>query len=140
VNLALGDAPERPVYGDGHAPLAAEGDDHEATELLERLAGVYASGEPWGRLELRVEALGDGTEPGPGPVRRLVAYTGEERERSGAVALLGPDLPAGPGAAEFVLVGENGAWDGGRFHLGADGRPYAVQHSLRWYDREERPA
>ncbi len=129
VNLALGDPPDRPVYGAGHEPLAARGEDGAGTLL--RLAGVYSSGEPWGRLALRVEPAGEA-------VRELVAYAGEEEERVGRVALLGPGLPEGPGAAEFVLVDEHGAWDGGRFHLSADGRPFAVQHATRWYDREGR--
>lgn len=82
------------------------------------LAGVYASGEPWGRLELRVGAEGE-----------LLAFTGEDAEVGGRVAMLN--------GREFVLVGENGAWDGGRFHFGLGGpwRAEAVQFGLRWYDR-----
>ena len=154
VNLALGDPPDRPLYGEGHERLAARGDGGEAAEALRRLAGVYSSGEPWGRLVLRVEpapgaggdtATGSGAVPeragaggasGAEGLHELVAYAGEDEERVGRVALLGPGLPAGPGTAEFVLLGEHGAWDGGRFHLSADGRPYAVQHGTRWLDRE----
>ncbi len=134
VNLALGDPAGRPVYGEGHEALTARVDGDAAEDTMRRLEGVYSSGEPWGRLELRVEPVAG--EGAVAPARQLVAYTGEDRERSGSLALLGSGLPDGPGTAEFVLVGENGAWDGGRFHLGEDGAVYAVQHSFRWYDRE----
>lgn len=135
VNLALGDPADRPLYGHGHEALSAHGEEGGAAEAMRRLAGMYSSGEPWGRLELRVERAAEGGE-GEGGASELVAYAGEDLERIGRVALLGGGLPAGPGTAEFVLVGEFGAWDGGRFHLDASGRPYAVQHSTRWYDRE----
>lgn len=131
VNLALGDAPDRPLYGEGHEPLAAR--PGSATfAAMERLAGVYSSGEPWGRLVVRVEPTAPGGAAGP---HALVAYAGEDEEPVGRVALLGAGLPR-QGTAEFVLVGEQGAWDGGRFHLGDDGRAHAVQHGTRWLDRE----
>lgn len=83
-----------------------------------QLAGLYASGEPWGRLELRVDAAGE-----------LTAFAGEDATPSGVLALLNE--------REFVLVGESGAWDGGRFHFDTGGsrRAEAVQFGLRWYDR-----
>lgn len=87
-------------------------------ERARSLAGVYASGEPWGRLELRL------TEDGS-----LEGLTGESATPGGKLALLNE--------SEFVLVGEEGAWDGGRFHFGARGHaPVAVQLGARWYDRE----
>lgn len=131
VNLALGDAPETPLFGGGHEALRAGPDEPRA--LLERLAGTYSSGEPWGRMELRVEPF---SQEEDGDVN-LVAYTGDDRERVGKVALLEPAERGG--TAEFVLVGDAGAWDGGRFHLGPDGTPFAVQQGQRWYDAE-RPA
>lgn len=140
INLALGMAPDTPVYGTDHEPLwAAPGS--AATELG-RYAGVYSSGEPWGRLELVAEPLSAGSDGGErsdevDEGRYLFAYSGDDRERTGRLALMersrGPDA----GTLEFAIVGEKGAWDGGRFHLDADGRPFAVQHAQRWYDREE---
>lgn len=86
--------------------------------LARALAGVYASGEPWGRLELRLEDDGS-----------LLGLSGESASPSGRLALLNE--------SEFVLVGEEGAWDGGRFLFGAhDPAPVAVQLGARWYDRE----
>lgn len=128
VNLALGDAADRPFYGDGHEALEAASPD---APVLRSLAGVYSSGEPWGRLEVRVQQAADGAGR-----YELAAYAGEDRDDVGRIALLGAGLPDGAGTAEFVLVGVNGAWDGGRFHVGADGRAFAVQHSTRWYDRQ----
>ncbi len=87
-------------------------------ELARSLAGVYSSGEPWGRLELRLEEDDS-----------LQGLTGESATRSGALALLDE--------SEFVLVSDDGAWDGGRFLYGPLGHaPLAVQLGARWYDRE----
>ena len=62
----------------------------------------------------------------------LQAFAGEDREPVGRVAPLRE--------GEFLLVreedGRAAAWDGGRFHFDDEGRPVAVQHGLRWYDRE----
>ncbi|HET8986172.1 MAG TPA: hypothetical protein VFN03_10475, partial [Trueperaceae bacterium] len=122
LNLALGQPPERPLFDADRYVLvgAAGGGDvgHQPkTYAPETYAGVYASGEPWGRLELVAEAGSDG----------LRALTGEDADDSGALAMLDD--------REFVLVTADGASEGGRFHLGEDGRPVAVQYSGRWYDR-----
>jgi len=87
---------------------------------VERLAGVYESGEPWGRLEL---------VPSGGS---LMALGGEQATPGGRLAL----LPAG----EFVLVDGSGGWESGRFvggvpdHAG-DEAPSTVQYGMRWLDR-----
>ncbi len=123
LNLATGQDPAKAVY-DGWPYRLVEGRD-ERDEDLVALAGVYASGEPWGRLEV-TPAESDGSV-------HLNAYAGDDREPVGRVGLLVD--------GEFVLVtqedGREAAWDGGRFHFGPDGRAVAVQHGLRWYDREE---
>ncbi len=85
-------------------------------EAVEKLGGVYSSGEPWGRLEL----VADGD--------RLLALVGEHATPNGHVALLSE--------GEFVLVDESGAWESGRFVYSAAGvRPVAVQYGMRWYDK-----
>ena len=140
INLALGMAPDTPVYGTDHEPLwAAPGS--AATELG-RYAGVYSSGEPWGRLELVAEPSSAGSDGGvrsdeEDEGRYLFAYSGDDQERIGRLALLERTRGSDAGTLEFAIVGEKGAWDGGRFHIDADGRPFAVQHAQRWYDREE---
>lgn len=93
-------------------------EERPSAAIAAELAGIYASGEPWGRLELRLDAAGE-----------LQAFSGEDATPSGVVSMLNE--------CEFVLVGENGTWDGGRFHFGSDGpwRAEAVQFGLRWYDR-----
>lgn len=126
VNLALGEEPSRAPYdGLPYRLLGTRrGDDRE----IERLAGVYASGEPWGRLELEPQVV----RKESGEVTYLQAFSGEDREAVGRLALLE--------RGEFVLVsgddGREAAWDGGRFHFDEDGIPVAVQHGLRWYDRQ----
>lgn len=135
VNLALGEAVDAPPYGAGHEPLWA-GPSAVETELGP-YAGVYSSGEPWGRLELVPQPYldaGAGTPGDEADSSYLVAYSGDDRERIGRVALL-PEAEE-EGTLEFVIVGDQGAWDAGRFHLDATGRPFAVQHGQRWYDRE----
>lgn len=107
VNAAMGMPIERPTY-----------DPADAVPAPEALAGTFASGEPWGRLELRWQA-----DEGA-----LHAWPGEEPTDAGRVVMLDD--------SEFLVVGEEGAWDGGRFHLDAEGRATAVQYGLRWYDRE----
>jgi CubicO group peptidase (beta-lactamase class C family) len=120
LNLALGQAPERPLF-DADQYVLVGAADHEAgspkTYAPATYAGVYASGEPWGRLELVAGTGGTG----------LRALTGEDADDSGALAMLDE--------REFVLVTADGASEGGRFHLGEGGRPVAVQYSGRWYDR-----
>ena len=126
LNLALGDEPTKALY-DGFEYRLLEEPGRQADELA-TLAGVYASGEPWGRLELEPEMVGEGSRA----VTYLQAYAGDEREPVGRVALLDD--------GEFVLLtledGREVAWDGGRFHFDAEGKAVAVQHGLRWYDRE----
>lgn len=139
VNLALGLAPDAPLYGTGHDLVWAGPGSAEAE--LGRFAGVYASGEPWGRLELVAEpctavAEGDRDSAVADDGRYLVAYSGDDRERIGRVALLPHPADQPDDTLEFVIVGEKGAWDAGRFHLGDDGTPFAVQHAQRWYDRQ----
>lgn len=107
VNAALGAPLDRAAY-----------EANEATPAPAALAGMYASGEPWGRLELRPDDASGA----------LVAFAGEQLNESGTVTMLND--------REFVLVGPEGAWDGGRFHYDAAGRPTAVQYGSRWYDRE----
>lgn len=114
VNAAMGVPLERPPYPDQTAT---------SVEALDPYAGVYGSGEPWGRLELRRVDPDDGAAP------RLRAFTGEDAVDSGRLARLPND--------EFLLVGDAGAWDGGRFHRDADGHVVAMQYGLRWYDRWE---
>ncbi len=80
------------------------------------LAGVFESGEPWGRLELVRDGSG------------LRALSGENATDIGVVEL----LPGG----EFLVVDETGPWDSGRFvQEGSAGGPTAVQFGMRWYDR-----
>jgi hypothetical protein len=116
LNLALGDAPERPLFDADQYVLVGSARAN-GTYSPERYAGLYASGEPWGRLEL----VPGGADGG------LKALTGEDGDDSGALAMLDE--------REFVLVTADGAFDGGRFHLDDGGRPVAVQYSGRWYDR-----
>jgi len=116
LNLAMGQAPETPLFAaDQYVMVGAAGTDGAPSPAT--YAGVYASGEPWGRLELVEDATGGGLE----------ALTGEAAEESGKLAMLNE--------REFVLVTADGASEGGRFHLDEDGRPRAVQHAGRWYDR-----
>lgn len=117
VNAALGTTLEEAPYPTPRerSPSSAWGD----------VAGVYASGEPWGRLELRWGRADESAE------RELRAYAGENADDVGRLVPLQGD--------EFVLVGEAGAWDGGRFHRGPDDRVTAMQYSLRWYDRVAAP-
>lgn len=106
-----------PVPGESARPEPA---------VARRLAGSYSSGEPWGRLELKVSDDG-----------RLLAFTGEEGEAAGELRLLSE--------REFVLVvdGETGgrpaAWEAGRFlfpqGLKRSRAPHAVQFGTRWLDR-----
>ena len=112
LNLALGFEPDTPLYAADGYQLVGVGRGRAPRDA----AGVYASGEPWGRLE--VVADDDGA---------MRALVGEDAEDSGRLAMVDD--------TEFVLVTDSGAWEGGRFHLAADGRPLAVQHSGRWYDR-----
>lgn len=118
VNAAMGVPLERAPYPDaaGHA---------RPVETRDGLAGVYGSGEPWGRLELRWVTP-------DGRPEELRAFTGEDADDAGRLAPLADD--------EFVLVGEAGAWDGGRFHRNDAGHVVAMQYGLRWYDRWEDPA
>ncbi len=135
VNLALGQAADAPPYGTGHELLWAGPSSLESE--LGPYAGVYSSGEPWGRLELVAQPYAGDPAGAPGRAADgsyLVAYSGDDRERIGRLALLRE--PGEQGTLEFVIVGDQGAWDGGRFHLDAGGRPFAVQHGQRWYDRE----
>lgn len=113
LNLALGLDPDTPPYD----PAEYEFVDVQAATARHGLVGVYASGEPWGRFAV-VADESDGS---------LTALVGEDAEPSGRLAMLDE--------REFVLVTDAGAWDGGRFHLAADGVPLAVQHGGRWYDR-----
>lgn len=112
LNLAMGLPAETPLYDAGEYKAVSSAD-----ELAARVVGVYASGEPWGRLELVAD---DAT----GAVKALV---GEDAEESGSLAMLDE--------REFVLVTSAGAWDGGRFHYRENGVSHAVQHGGRWYDR-----
>ncbi len=121
-------------------PLGAAPFAHGAqptTDEAELLAGVFDSGEPWGRLEL----VRDGES--------LRALSGETASDIGVVEL----LPNG----EFVVADETGPWDSGRFVWdGAPvdppsargggvteergvrvGKPGAVQFGMRWYDRTD---
>jgi len=127
LNLAPGDDADKATFDD--LPYRLLEGRSGASDELARLAGDYVSGEPWGRLSLRVEA--DGERPFS---TRLEAYAGEDREPVGRVALL-----VDRGEGEFVLVsdvdGREAAWDAGRFHFDGNGLPVAVQHGLRWYDR-----
>lgn len=141
VNLALGQPAARATYA-GRGYRIVSGTSADAPELTS-VAGLYSSGEPWGRLELRVDRVdaadaeaaqsGSSTSGGGWELR---AYNGEDATPAGRFAWLS-DQP--PGQHEYLLIteenGEEVAWDGGRLHLGADGRFVAVQHSLRWYDR-----
>lgn len=80
------------------------------------LAGVFESGEPWGRLELVRDGSG------------LRALSGENATDIGVIELLRD--------GEFVVVDETGPWDSGRFVWdGSAGGPTAVQFGMRWYDR-----
>lgn len=126
LNAYLGLPPDSP-------PFAVE---PGATRLGEgtarRLEGLYDSGEPWGRLELMRRG------------ERLLALVGEDATENGYVALVGGN--------EFVLVGNDGGWESGRFVMADDGaaasasegaEPIAVQYGMRWYDRRagaDRPA
>ncbi len=114
VNAYLGRPLDEPPFGTPSTVL-----DEPTTR---RLAGVYESGEPWGRLELVRSGAA------------LIALVGEQATPNGRVAL----LPAG----EFVLVDGSGGWESGRFVGGAPGvaggPPSAVQYAMRWLDR--RPA
>lgn len=116
VNAYLGLPLDEPAFG-------RESEFAAATRLgpaAGALAGVYDSGEPWGRLELVVE--GD----------RLLALVGEQRTPNGHVAM--------QGGREFVLVTEAGAWESGRFVVGRGSeRPEAVQYGMRWYGRRPDP-
>lgn len=112
LNLAMGLAPETPLFDADRYRLVDTRQDNGDW------AAVYSSGEPWGRLEL-VE------DPTTG---HLTALVGEDADESGTLALLDD--------REFVLVTADGASEGGRFHLDGEGRPVALQHSGRWYDRE----
>lgn len=120
LNLALGLPVDTPLY-DAEQYETVDARDGGAA-IAGKVAGVYASGEPWGRLELVPDA-------DSGAVKALV---GEDAEESGRLAMLNE--------REFVLVAPNGAWDGGRFHLDESGVPRAVQHGGRWYDRVADPA
>lgn len=84
------------------------------------VAGVYLSGEPWGRMEVREE---DGA---------LEAFTGEDGSHAGRIAWLD--------RRTFVLATNEGAWAGGRFHFGDDGEAYAVQQGMRLYVRRPEAA
>lgn len=135
INLALGYEAGKAAF-DGRGYELVSGRDSD-DRILARIAGVYSSGEPWGRLELRVEpALEEAG--GAGGRWELQAYSGEDATPVGRLAWLTDD-DAEP--HEFVLVteenGREAAWDAGRFHVGADGEFVAVQHSLRWYDKVE---
>lgn len=100
------------------APPFGSPDTDVGKEAGARLAGVYDSGEPWGRLELVQEG------------GRLLALAGEHATPNGHVALLAD--------GEFVLVGDSGGWESGRFVWeGGAARPVAVQYGMRWYDRRE---
>ncbi len=120
LNLALGLPVDTPLYGAEQYEVVDVRDGGAA--ICGKVAGVYASGEPWGRLELVPDA-------DTGAVKALV---GEDAEESGRLAMLNE--------REFVLVTASGAWDGGRFHLDESGVAYAVQHGGRWYDRVADPA
>lgn len=116
VNAYLGLPLEEPPFGGAHG--------HHAATALGRaapaLAGVYDSGEPWGRLEL----VPDG--------ERLLALVGELATPNGHLALLDE--------GEFVLVTEAGAWESGRFVYGVGrARPVALQYGMRWYDKRAEP-
>lgn len=116
LNLAMGQAPDTPLFAaDQYVLLGTAGADGAPSPAT--YAGVYASGEPWGRLELVEDAGGGG----------LKALVGEDAEESGRLALLNE--------REFVLVTADGASEGGRFHVNGDGSPVAVQHAGRWYDK-----
>lgn len=87
-------------------------------QLARSLAGVYASGEPWGRLELTLDDQGV-----------LQGATGSDAIPAGQLRLLNE--------TEFVLVGEEGAWEGGRFVFGGQAAaPIAAQFGTRWLDRQ----
>ena len=109
INLALGLPPDTPLH---HAPLDAtpRGPAPAAVE------GLYTSGEPWGRFEVREE---DGV---------LRAYTGEDGTLAGRLAWLDDRT--------FVLETDEGAWSGGRFHLNEAGEAIAAQQGMRWKVRQ----
>lgn len=120
LNLATGQAPETPLFAaDRYVLVTAAATDH--AHAAATYAGVYASGEPWGRLELIEDEASGG----------LKALVGEDAEDSGALAMLND--------TEFVLVTADGASEGGRFHFGPRGAVLAVQHGGRWYDRAPTP-
>lgn len=87
-------------------------------QLASTLAGLYSSGEPWGRLHLTVDESGV-----------LQGATGSDATPAGQLRLLNEN--------EFVLVGDEGAWDAGRFIFGSSGAsPVAAQIGTRWLDRQ----
>lgn len=109
INLALGLPADTPLQ---HVPEDAA----PRGPVPAAVAGLYTSGEPWGRFEVREE---DGV---------LRAYTGEDGTLAGRLAWLDDRT--------FVLETDAGAWSGGRFHLNETGEAIAAQQGMRWYVRE----